>query len=206
MPVVIPKPVYTHRMLFSQLPPTWSTTLYYEPAGASTWTQANVNAIVAAAAAALGSVVKSQLSAACALVQHHGRMRTATQDLESYVSSGSSIGFGELGDDMMPPQSCAEIQRRTGKPGRNMRGRVFLSGVPEEYGDNEQLDPSKDFYAALSATAAAFGADITSGAFTLHARHWNRKTNTLEVVTECRPMLRLVSRRDRVAQGPNIPY
>lgn len=202
----IPTPVFIFKFVMKNIDGYFSCTRYYNITGGSTFTQAQVATVTNHVSDVLGAKFIGLLSEDAQVVHVYGRLRTPTQDMEHYCTSGSGIGIGAISGQSLPTETCLEIQMRTGKPGRNMRGRIFVSGISEEGSNAGLLVPGSDTLTGAQALATALGIDITSAPFTLNARHWNRKTNTLEVVTQCRPVFPLVSRRDRRGQKNLQPF
>lgn len=133
------------------------------------------------------------------------------------VWEGASTNTEEEGTDdlaaeeaRLPDQDALIIQRRTNKVGRANRGRMFVSGIKELAVDGATLITSPlagpDYKQFARDLASAYGSDKTIGGKTWHARHWNRKDDVMRVITHCRAMLHLGSRRDRARNlGRNIP-
>lgn len=107
------------------------------------------------------------------------------------------------GDAILPDQDALIIQRRTGISGRRHNGRIFVPFIWEQYANESFLNP--DGAAIFHAIASYLGTDHTFAAGVIHARHWNKKDNVMEVVTNCRVMQNLGSRRDRAPRGLNLP-
>lgn len=90
------------------------------------------------------------------------------------------------------------VQKRTGKVGRQKRGRWFFCGLSEQLANNgliidDVLVNVKGLADGLSNTVT-----VTSGFSTvLNPRHWDRKGNTLEPITKCYAIRNLGSRDDR---------
>lgn len=176
----------------------WTNRLYYEPASALP-ADTDMIAVANAFFTLLQPKYTPILCATAAFAGIKARYVSATVDIEGY--STSAAVNGDVDDSgILPDQDCLEIRRLTAKPGRDNRGRIFISGIPETIQTDGLL--ATGFYTATQDLASSLGADVTGGVATFHARHWNRKTNTMVVVTQCRPLVRLVSRRDRAKRLP----
>jgi len=121
-------------------------------------------------------------------------------EMEGWSTQVPQTGTGALqtGIGALPDEVCIGIQRRTGKAGRENRGRIFISPFSEASQDKGTLTSSAQ--TGAKSIASYIGADITlttNPMGVLHARHWDRKNNQLDVVTQCRALNVVVSRRDR---------
>ena len=125
-----------------------------------------------------------------------------TLDLEAFSSENPVAGTAA--NDALPDETCLEIQRRTSNRGRQNRGRILISGISEVYQENGKLTgPGKTHLKALALWMQSdVDASQTSFSF-IHHRHWDRKANALDPVTQARAMDTFVSRRDR--RRPLIP-
>lgn len=195
----IPKPVYIHRFVINDGLFDTSSSLYFTITGGSTFTQSNADAMGEAVASMIADPLPDLLSTQAKLKAHYGKLLTPTQEFESAPSGlfGGFMPIGNIDADPMPTESVAEIQRRTGLPGRNNRGRIFISGIPELGTLKGTLTPGEALATALIGFAAALSGTVTVGTFILHPAHWDRKTNTMRAVTTFRAMSVLLSRRDR---------
>lgn len=125
----------------------------------------------------------------------HVRYNAPTADIDGWSTHAPVVGGEDVGD-AMGDEIVYEIQRRTGMTGRQNRGRIFISGVPEEANIDGILDST--FRARLIALAAIIGPDQSFAPIGLcHARHWDRKDNVLRGVSQARAMGGFASRRDR---------
>lgn len=97
--------------------------------------------------------------------------------------------------DTLPPEAALIIRRRTGQQGRDKRGRMFIGCIAEGIQTDGVIDVAN--VAAARAVAGFFGADRTFGGIVNHARHWDRKTNTMIAISACVAMRHLGTRRDR---------
>jgi len=119
------------------------------------------------------------------------------------VGTAAVVVLEDPGSRALPDQDALVIQRRTGQPGRASRGRIFIPGIWEDFNDDGQL--ADDAIITAEGIAAEMGTDQIFAGITHHARHWNRAANLFMVVTQCRAMKNLGSRRDRQPRGPNLP-
>lgn len=103
----------------------------------------------------------------------------------------------------LPDFNALVIQRRTGKQGRQNRGRVFMPCLSEYVQTNGQLDAGK--FGVANDIASFISSDITVATFLFHARHFNRKEHKLEVITQARVLRTLSHRTDRAPRGLRLP-
>jgi hypothetical protein len=157
-----------------------------------------------------GNLLTSVVSNDAAIVMSHGRFYSGSTVVEAFTSLAEIAGGGdgptdgvanEIND--LPEQDAAVIQRRTGLAGRQHSGRIFIPCIAESLQASGRIDAGD--VAAFKNIAIFLGADVTVVGNVWHARHWNRKDNVLEVVTECRAMIELKSRRDRQRRTINLP-
>ncbi len=132
---------------------------------------------------------------------------SALEDITTGVSTSGTAGGADEADetstspDQLPPNTALIVKKLTGLPGPNKRGRWFFGGVSEEVQINGHVHP--DFRNKVLAVCGAFASDVTvaaSGTYaggTFHARHWDRKTNTLEPIAVCRADFAFGTRKDR---------
>lgn len=180
---------------------TCSSRHYFEFATPPT-TQAQLTALADAASALVAVKIKGILSSDCGYLGLYMRYKTGGTDIEAFSSEGADAGDGD--PDPLPDEVCAEIQKRTGQVGRDKRGRYFFSGISSAAQADGVL--TDGFKPGLAALAAFLGADIAGGTSVLHARHYDRKTNTLIPISQCRPVAVLASRRDRRKPLTLAPY
>jgi len=182
------------------------------PAGAAI-DGTTIKAVATAFHDTLGNLLKVLMDEKTQIVQCHARFRGITDDgvfdgwSANGIISGTAIVTTDATDaedaEIMPDYAALVIQRRTGKAGRNKYGRVFIPGITEDANANGFLQ--EEYYTGANAVAAFLSTDQTLGGSTWHARHWDRKTNSQEVVVQARVMQRLGTRRDRTPTGPNLP-
>lgn len=133
--------------------------------------------------------------------------------LEAFSVGGPSEGTDGadtgVGNSTLPDEVVMTIRKLTGHAGREDRGRSFISGLPETWNANGRLH--QDNYAEANALAAKIPMDIViepegdDYADTLHARHWNRKDNTMRPIIGALVNSVLESRRDRRRPLESVP-
>lgn len=174
----------------------WSFTLYWAPASPLTDAfdlATEADSFFDYFGPHLANVISDQAQAiGCYL-----RYTNATVDLEAF-STGVALD-GTISGEELPIQDCIAIRRLTGKPGRSKRGRIFLSSISEESVQFNHLIGGH--IATFQVLAADISADKTF-LTTWHARHWDRKNNVMEPITQAKVLLRTVSRRDRERYVP----
>jgi hypothetical protein len=100
--------------------------------------------------------------------------------------------------DTLPDEVSLIIQKRTGNTNRGSMGRWFFTGLTEKMQNHGVI--ARDYLTSVVSLANQFSDDITvtgSGATILHARHWNRKANSLQPITKCYALKVLGTRLDR---------
>lgn len=175
--------------------------LYYSVATPPT-TIAHLNSAADIIRASVGVKYIPLLSEQCGLVAVQTEYYAPDSELQGDSTDGDTDGSGE--GDPFPDEVCLEIQRRTGRRGRENRGRIFISGIAEAHAGAGRLVGAIEVPAQALADSMKLvlnGAPASVGAMT--PKHWDRKNNTLETVTDCRAMDVLVSRRDR--RRPLVP-
>lgn len=139
----------------------------------------------------------------------------AGSSLEDTTTSGAVAGTVSealLGEetsssaDDLPAATALVIKKLTGQAGPNKRGRWFFGGCSEELQEHgEIINSYRDRVLAVCAIGAmdiTVAAGGTYAGCTAHARHWDRKTNTLVPIAVCRAVVVMSSRRDRRSPRP----
>lgn len=103
----------------------------------------------------------------------------------------------------MPDSVALLVQRRTANQERHKMGRFYVPGLAEAVNDAGYV--TDDMYDEAQDLATYFGSTQTWDAIEFNARHWDRKTPDLTVVTHCRAMRKLVIRQNRVPKFQNLP-
>lgn len=115
-------------------------------------------------------------------------------------------GLGAITDsDYLPIESAVVIRRRTGKPGRSKRGRIFISGVPEKWTEGEQLLAAGQ--TAYLAIANKIDQQIPAGggSVMLNPLTIDFKNTLTTAVTNSEILTTICSRRDRrLAKKPVV--
>jgi len=118
---------------------------------------------------------------------------------KTIATASSDIGES----DALPDWDALLITRNTDSRLRERRGRLFIPCLSEDFSKGGILQP--EAFTAANALAAFVSNDQTAGPGTWHARHWNKKANTLHVVTQAKVMQTLTTRTDRKPRGLNLP-
>lgn len=129
----------------------------------------------------------------------------STEDAEDGKRGGVLDGEDIVGDVVgsVPDYANLVIQKRTGKQGRQTRGRVFFPCISEFIQENGVL--KEDHFAAANSVAAFMSSDQEFDGKTFHARHWNQEDHKLEVIVQARVIQILSSRADRKPRGLRLP-
>lgn len=125
------------------------------------------------------------------------RKLTNTVDIEGAFTDAPSSGDIE-DSETLPETDAVVMRRRTGKPGRNKRGRIFWPYIPESLQKDGQLtDDGVDIYKAIAYKLKVPLVLATTGV-TLTPVTPDFKTNALEIVTDTQVVGSIMSRRDRM--------
>lgn len=142
----------------------------------------------------------SAMTDASTTAHHFNRVELIWRDGSSvYVDGISTVASVQCSasGDVLPEQNCVVVQRRTGQPGRNKRGRVFIPFVPESYANGSSL--SVTGHGAYQAIAGMIASNVTAGpddsVFIPVTK--NYKTATLENVVQGRFLTEIGTRDDR---------
>lgn len=206
----IPKPVIVADLVVKTVHGRRRNRFYYQEDGARAWifqdvakvadaVKANFEDVYAAVMSSLNSVEKCEVKILTGGDEFEDTSTSAPTEGEIEVLAGEGEGDG----DSMPDEVTLNLRVQTGLVGRSRRGRRFVSGLAEAVQTSGIIE--EDFANACKAIAAkvADSIDVTTlgveGGETavLYARHWNRKTNTLDAIIGCRAMGSVGTRRDR---------
>jgi hypothetical protein len=127
------------------------------------------------------------------------RWRTGVEDLEQNSTENAAAGTHSVLDDageLMPEGNQVVIQRRTGKAGRNKRGRVFIPWVLEKLANDSTLNAEGLLKYKALATKLSNTVTVPDRGEMIPATP-DGKTGVLEQVMECRLVSEIMSRRDR---------
>lgn len=167
--------------------------LYWTPDTPPT-SSTDMTALANAIMANYATVVPGMLSNNCKFAGVYVRYTDPAVEREGYSTSANIIGSNAFLP--LPDEVCIEIRRRTGLAGRQKRGRIFISGLPSSFNDDGVISAAGR--TATIALAAKIGPDQNFSPLGLcHARHWDRKDNTLLGVSQAQATNIFVSRRDR---------
>jgi hypothetical protein len=133
------------------------------------------------------------------------RRITPSEDIEVTSVGASQAGNYDVSSpsaDNLPEDDCVVIQRRTFLRGRENRGRIFISFVPETAAKDSTLTPvGLSTYKAL---ATKLSDSITiPDVGTLDPATPNGKLGVLVLTKQCRVVSEIMSRRDR--RNPKRP-
>lgn len=115
----------------------------------------------------------------------------------------SSIGIqsyqpspGGVSGDVLPEDVAAVVQKITGAPGPENRGRWYFSGVPESFTTGSYLNTGTGIPAYIS-FATFLQTPITLGSNTLTPSHFSPKTGNMNHITLANTVDLLATRRRR---------
>jgi hypothetical protein len=203
-PVAIPEPVFIMTVHCTTKQGYFSNVSYWEASTPPT-TSSNVDAMCAAAAVILAPLYSAVMNFQA---KFQGITAIYKASPSEVVGSDSTHEVdGTLATAKMSDQNAVVIRKLTGMAGRQNQGRFFVGGLDAAIVDTnaeDEIDPG-DPLTAFRAIASAYGADMNMGYSVCHARHWNRRDNILQPITECRVSSRIASRRDRRRHAYNLP-
>lgn len=108
--------------------------------------------------------------------------------------------------DPVSDQNSVVLRKISGLPGRQNRGRYFVSSLSSSVFNPANPDEIATAQVANFQTlAAAYATDQTYGGIVCHARHWDRKDGVLVPIVGMRVSSRIASRDDRRRHAPNLP-
>lgn len=109
-------------------------------------------------------------------------------------------GSSDVGEsDALPDWDALLIRRSTGKRQRQHRGRLFIPCIAEDVNKGGVLQ--NEHYSTANDLAAFLSTDQMAGPTSWHARHWNKKDNVLEPITQCLVNVNFTTRKDRRVRG-----
>lgn len=125
--------------------------------------------------------------------------KSSDLDLQGASSAGPQSGTAAAGD-ILPEEDAVVLQRRTGQPGRNSRGRIFLPFIPEAFALDSKLTAAAiTKYQAVAAALMVPVASGPEGGVILQPRHYNKKAGVFQPIVAWRVVDNTCSRRDRRA-------
>lgn len=192
---VIPKPVMVTKVSCTTKASAFSNLLYYEPPSGIT-TQAQMTAVAHAAFASLSAVYAPCMSDTAKFQSVECTYNTGA--LELIGTSTQAAVPGSMGSLPMPDQNAVVIRKQTQKPGRQNRGRFYIGGLDQgviSYDEPNEIEVT--VIGVFQALAAALVADQTWDALLFHARHWDRKDNSLVVIAAGAVSTRFATQRAR---------
>lgn len=198
----IPTPILVVRARVATLEGGFENVSYWEAATAPT-TSSQADAIAAGF-----ETIFSPLYVACMNAQSTWSGCDVTYYGGSTTLKGSSSNAiaGNLNNSPISDQNAVVIRKETGLAGRSALGRFFIGAMDNTAfsttAPDEVSTGTLTFYQSL---ASAYGGDQTFGPTLAHSRHWNRKLNTMQVVSECKVSSRIATRRDRRRHAANFP-
>jgi hypothetical protein len=192
---VIPKPVMTLVTHCSTLGSSFMNILYYEPpSGIST--SAAMDAIANAAFATLSPLYAAVMNNQGNFLGVTATYNNGTNEYQGFSSSAAvpgALGNGAVGD-----QNAVVLRKQTNLVGRSNRGRWFIGGMDNSaFGAVNPNELDSGITPAYQALVAAMVSDQTWDVYLFHARHWDRKTNSLVVIQAGAVSSRLATQRSR---------
>lgn len=171
--------------------------LYYLPDAVVTGAaegQSWINGIADLADAKFRGVCRNVINPDIQWMGVRARYLTPTVDLVGYSSEAPAVGLA-VSDDTEPEEVAVVIQRTTGLPGRNKRGRVFLPHVPSDFLEGSAIVAAHR--AAYLEVAENIAENLTLADDTFSPATPDWKNNLLVPVTTAKVVGEVMSRRDR---------
>lgn len=160
----------------------------------------------------IGTDLKKILTTKVAIVKMEGRWYgPGTTGFEADSTIGALTGEmaasqpGGTGDDddqgtadTLPDEVSLIVQKRTGNTGRSAYGRWFFCGLSENVQNAGKVDVQAVGLCRNFANSLSNDITVTGGFATImHARHWDKKNNTMRPITKCYAVATMGSRIDR---------
>lgn len=175
----------------------YTNRLYWEVEAGSV-TQTNINQLCDGIRAVFAPLYAEVLSIDWNFRGVNGYMKdSGGTTLDGSSSESVTPGLVDPGDTL-PTEDNIVLRRRTGQSGRNKRGRIFITGIPELFtADAEAL--SNGAIALYKAIGNKMDQNLVVGAIgiTLAPRQPDFKGGTLQPVTQTQLVVTTRSRRDR---------
>jgi hypothetical protein len=181
-----------------------SVALYYRLDGGDDPTSGSIDNIANDFLTAFTAAPQNCMTTTTTMLSVVTKWNDGVNEVEA-TSAGSGIA-GDLTSDICSERSAVIIQRRTGKVGRNRRGRIFWPFVPETLQAGGAL-VSTAGTEAYQGIGAMIRNPVTADSQSYVAVQPDFKTNQLFDVTQVFVVTELGSRRDRSypKKMPKIP-
>jgi hypothetical protein len=170
--------------------------LYYTKESGDALDATNIDQLADEFWAAFSTKCREVINPDCRFLGTRVRWLSGTEDLEGLSTEAPVLGTA-VSDDVEPEEVAVVIQRRTGKPGRNKRGRIFVPLVPSDFLDGSAIIvANRDPYMALATEMAQTQVfSGVPGTWVPVQPDW--KNSLLEPVQQVRLDTEVKSRRDR---------
>lgn len=198
---VIPKPVMILLNQCSTISSTFENILFYEPPSGIT-TVSQMQAVANAAFATFAPLYASGLNQGSYFQQCRATYNDGTNEYIGYSTSSAVQGAMDTGQ--LPDQNAVVLRKETNLVGRANRGRWFLGGLDASIVSTtnpNEIDPGE--IGVFQTLVAAMVSDQTWDALLFHARHWDRKSNSLVVIAEGAVSSRFATARARRRHQPD---
>jgi hypothetical protein len=201
---VIPKPVMIVQCRVNTVQSKFENILYYEPPSGITTVsqmQAIANAVFATFAPKYANVMNNSSYFQQVLCTYN----SGSVELQGFSTTGPTQGT--LGGSPVGDQNSVVLRKVTNMPGRTNAGRWFIGAMDSGSFSSTQPNEVDTTIALVYETlVAAMVADQTWDSLLFHARHWSRKTNTLEVIAAGAVSSRIATSRARRRQSFDFAY
>jgi len=170
-----------------------SCKLYYKATVSEPDENTDMNALADAFFALFDGPLADVLPTDCLFLNTRVLFKDSTKELEGFSTDNSAEGT--VASVFMGEEVAVVLQRRTSKPGRSKRGRIFLPFVPVSYSSASTLTTTA--ITKYSAVGTAMEQDVVYDGVSYTPATPNFKDNVLENVTQVRLVGEIMSRRDR---------
>jgi hypothetical protein len=171
-----------------------TNTLWYLPASSiGTVTLANIVTFANDFKTAFTAAVGGALHDGCRVYKVTAKWVAAGAEFEADNTNGPIAGT--VGGDLLPEEVVMCIQRRTGKQGRSMRGRIFFPFISSDFNLNGELTGPGQL--AAGALAIMVKNTLTANSVSMAPQTLNHKLGQLNAVVQSGYPTSLCSRRDR---------
>jgi hypothetical protein len=199
---VIPKPVMYATVHCSTLGSTFSNVLIYEPPTGITST-ATMNAVANGMFSTFNGLYAACMYSGGSVDGINATYNDGTNEYQGFSIGSPTAGAlanGPVGDEV-----AVVLRKQTNFVGRSQRGRWFLGGLDNSvFSSTNPNEIDNTYLNACQTLVAALVSDQTWDGLLFHARHWDRKTNSLVVIAAGAVSSRLATQRARRRHSPDF--
>lgn len=187
-----------HFFVTSSKEKVFSFSTRYALSGSPAPALSNINEIATQLATGFATEIAAVLPTDCSFGGTQVIYYGGSTSFEGFSVGEPVPGSGENGESL-PEEDCVVIRKRTGKPGRTHRGRMFIPLVPEEFQDESRLNATGIIaYEALAhkfKNVWTFSGTLSGMTGTPKHAAW--AAGTLDTIVETGIVVDVLNRRDR---------